>query len=60
MTSKVREYILQQNRLRQLEKQGRGETEDAFYLQDLLEDLWREFSAEEAKLVTGPKSLTEG
>ena len=60
MTSKVREYMLQQTRLHQLEKQGRGESEDAYYIKDLMEDMWREFSSEEVKQVAGPKTLTEG
>lgn len=64
MTSKVREYVLQQNRLRQLEKMGRGESEDAYYIRDLMEDLWREFSADEADAASkqsagGRKMLTE-
>lgn len=61
MNSKVREYVNQQNRLRQLEKQGRGNSDDAYYLKDMMEDLWREFSAEEAASVDPPdqKLLTE-
>lgn len=63
MTSKVREYVLQQNRLRQLERMGRGESEDAYYIRDLMEDLWREFSSEEVAAVegqgSGRRTLTE-
>ena len=63
MNSKVREYVLQQNRLRQLEKMGRGDSEDAEYIRDLMEDLWRELSSEEAAEVSktpGRRQLTEG
>jgi hypothetical protein len=63
MNSKVRDYIAQQNRLRQLEKQGRGDSEDAYYIRELMEDLWSGFSSEEAAEASrsnGRKTLTEG
>lgn len=63
MNSKVREYVLQQNRLRQLEKQGRGDSDHAEFIRDLMEELWREMSSEEAAEVSqnsNRRQLTEG
>lgn len=63
MNSKVREYVAQQNRLRQLEKIGRGDSEDAEYIRDLMEDMWRGFTSEEAAAASkssgGRRMLTE-
>jgi len=63
MNSKVREYVLQQNRLHQLEKQGRGDSDHAEFIRDLMEELWREMSSEEVAEVNrtpGRRQLTEG
>lgn len=63
MNSKVREYVLQQHRLHQLEKQGRGNSDHAEFIRDLMEELWREMSSDEAAQVNketgGVKLLAE-
>jgi len=49
ISSKLREYLTLANRLRQLVKHNRGDTEDADYIRDLMNDLWRGFSDDEAE-----------